>query len=209
MQKRWLAARRAWLRSFLVPGFALAASVLSGCAGLLRPDMPPVDPEAFAVPANCRADMRIEDNVLSCGRGLMAVARDFGQAANTRLETVLDQDLALPHQVERVHEVKAMIADHCLEAAPEKIALYDEGEPRQAVEESVAPLSRCVFYAGKVMRRFDAADQAEALDWAVQRLTYAVNAHDPFLGPPRDYDLGPMEPRAGKDESALSRPGVT
>lgn len=196
MQRHRLAKRRTQLRSCLVPGFALAAFVLSGCAGLLRPDTPPVAPEAFAVPDPCRADMRIEDNVLSCGRALMAVARDFGQAADLRLETVLDHDLAPPNKVERAHEVKAMIGKQCLEATPEKMALYDEGARKQAVEASVAPLSRCMLYAGKVMKRFDAADQAEALDRAVQRLTYAVNADDPFLGPPSDYDLGPLEPEA-------------
>ncbi len=196
MPRRPPAGIRARLRLAIGPGLVLVAGVLGGCADLLRPEMPAVDPAAFAVPSPCRADMRVENNVLACGRRLMTVARDFGQAAHRRLATVLEEDLAPPGKIARAREVRRMIGKHCLEATPEMMALYDGGARERAVEEGVAPLSRCLLYAGKVMAHFGAADQAEALDRAVQRLTYAVHADDPFFGPPPGYDLGPVAPEA-------------
>lgn len=205
MPRRPPAGTRARLRRPIAPGLVLAAGVLGGCAGLLRSEMPAVDPAAFAVPPPCRADMRVEENVLACGRRLMAVARDFGQAAHQRLATVLDEELAPPGKIARAREVRAMIGKHCLEATPKMMALYDGGARARAVEEGIAPLSRCLLYAGKVMAHFGAADQAEALDQAVQRLTYAVHAEDPFFGPPPGYDLGPVAPEARREPTAPGR----
>jgi len=174
----------------------IAGSLLVGCAGPPGPDLPAADPEAFAVPAACRADMRVDRNVLTCGRRLMTVARDFGKAATTRLEAVLQQGLAPPGKVARAEAVQGMIREACLEETPARMALYDDGQRRRAVAEGLAPLSRCVLYAGKVMDNFGAADATAALDRAVQRLTYGIHPDDPVLGPPPGYDLGPVTPGA-------------
>lgn len=172
----------------------LVAWVVAGCAAMLAPKKSLQVDEAFHVPEICLADMRVERNVLDCGRDLMAVARDFGSAAHARLETVLEAELAPAGKTERAREVKATIERQCLKTMPRMIALYDRGERRQALDEGLGPLARCVLYAGKVMENFGAERATKALGWAVQRLRYGVFVDEPFFGPPPDYDMGPIDP---------------